>query len=44
MTEEKQKTFKASKVGQGSEEEVDLERDENASSLMKRSELDPNKK
>ena len=36
--------MKASKIGQGSEEEVDLERDENAESLMKRSELDPKNK
>ena len=36
--------MKKSKIGQGSEEEVDLERDENDESLMKRSELDPKKK
>ena len=42
MTEEIEnaKTLKQSKIGQGSEEEVDLERDENDQSLMKRSELD----
>ena len=33
---------KTSKIGAGTEEEVDLERDENQESLLRRSELDPN--